>query len=639
MLNLLLNKKRFKIYILLSIDLIILPLSVLIAFWTRIGELFWVPDQEFLFLFTFVYFSPIIIFIPIGYLFGLYKVIIRFLDFNFFYLLCKILFFYSAVWSIIIYVFHIPGFPRSLIVLQPLFLFIFILFSRIFIKIVSTRIYNQLNSEQNNINQIAIYGAGKVGRQLLSIFEQSQEYKVSIFVDDNKNKIGRKLSGVPIVSFNDFKKVRLEKNIREVHLALPNINRNDRNNILNKLTKLKVKIKTVPDLFRFVTEKKISSNYFDLSIEDILEKQPVVKDHTIYREFLRKKTILITGAGGSIGSEICREIIKNNPKKIILFDVSEYSIYKIFQELERFKEIQKIDNIEIKGVIGSIQDGDTVDSLVKQSNPDIIYHSAAYKHVPIVEENVVEGLKNNTFGTFNLARASIKYGIKQFVLISTDKAVRPKNIMGYSKRIAEMILQSLINEKEIIFNNSSNDTIKYSQKTNFTIVRFGNVLESSGSVIPLFKKQISEGGPVTITHPEVSRYFMTTQEAAQLVILAGTQNYSQNPENVFLLDMGKPISIKFIAERMIEKNGLSIRDEKNPSGDIEIKYIGLRHGEKLSEELIISGKTEKTSLPMIYKCFEPYVSWAKLSLILINLKKIMHENPENIKNYLSEIVK
>ena len=639
MLNLLLNKKRFKIYILLSIDLIILPLSVLIAFWTRIGELFWVPDQEFLFLFTFVYFSPIIIFIPIGYLFGLYKVIIRFLDFNFFYLLCKILFFYSAVWSIIIYVFHIPGFPRSLIVLQPLFLFIFILFSRIFIKIVSTRIYNQLNSEQNNINQIAIYGAGKVGRQLLSIFEQSQEYKVSIFVDDNKNKIGRKLSGVPIVSFNDFKKVRLEKNIREVHLALPNINRNDRNNILNKLTKLKVKIKTVPDLFRFVTEKKISSNYFDLSIEDILEKQPVVKDHTIYREFLRKKTILITGAGGSIGSEICREIIKNNPKKIILFDVSEYSIYKIFQELERFKEIQKIDNIEIKGVIGSIQDGDTVDSLVKQSNPDIIYHSAAYKHVPIVEENVVEGLKNNTFGTFNLARASIKYGIKQFVLISTDKAVRPKNIMGYSKRIAEMILQSLINEKEIIFNNSSNDTIKYSQKTNFTIVRFGNVLESSGSVIPLFKKQISEGGPVTITHPEVSRYFMTTQEAAQLVILAGTQNYSQNPENVFLLDMGKPISIKFIAERMIEKNGLSIRDEKNPSGDIEIKYIGLRHGEKLSEELIISGKTEKTSLPMIYKCFEPYVSWAKLSLILINLKKIMYENPENIKNYLSEIVK
>ncbi len=639
MLNLLLNKKRFKIYILLSIDLIILPLSVLIAFWTRIGELFWVPDQEFLFLFTFVYFSPIIIFIPFGYLFGLYKVIIRFLDFNFFYLLCKILFFYSVVWSIIIYVFHIPGFPRSLIVLQPLFLFIFILFSRIFIKIVSTRIYNKLNSERNNTNQIAIYGAGKVGRQLLSIFEQSQEYKVSIFVDDNKNKIGRKLSGVSIVSFNDFKKIRLEKNIREVHLALPNINRNDRNNILNKLTKLKVKIKTVPDLFRFVTEKKISSNYFDLSIEDILEKQPVVKDQTIYREFLRKKTILITGAGGSIGSEICREIIKNNPKKIILFDVSEYSIYKIFQELERFKEIRKIDNIEIKGVIGSIQDGNTVDSLVNQSNPDIIYHSAAYKHVPIVEENVVEGLKNNTFGTYNLARASIKYGIKQFVLISTDKAVRPKNIMGYSKRIAEMILQSLINEKEIVFNNSSNNIIKYSQKTNFTIVRFGNVLESSGSVIPLFRKQISEGGPVTITHPEVSRYFMTTQEAAQLVILAGTQNYSQNPQNVFLLDMGKPISIKHIAERMIEKNGLSIKDEKNPSGDIEIKYIGLRHGEKLNEELIISGKTEKTSLPMIYKCFEPYVPWEKLSLILINLKKIMYENPENIKNYLGEIVK
>ena len=411
--------------------------------------------------------------------------------------------------------------------------------------------------------------------------------------------------------------------VNEIHLALPRISGKERIDILTKLSKLNIQIKTLPPLNELLKGGFRNLQVQSLDIEDLLERDTAIYNNDIYEKIFNEKVVLVTGAGGSIGSELCRQIIVQRPKKLILFDVSEYAIYKMQQEFEN----KKLNNeVKIIYLVGSVQDPKTIGNIIGKWKPNIIYHAAAYKHVPIVENNFEEGFKNNVLGTLELVMNSVKHEVDNFVLISTDKAVRPANVMGFTKRFSELILQGIINEDLIKITDVDGKIYPYPNRTNFSIVRFGNVFESSGSVVPLFKKQIDEGGPVTITHKDVTRYFMTTKEASQLVILAGSFKNESNPSLIYLLDMGQPIRIIDLAKKMIIQNGLRVKDETNKDGDIEIKIIGLRPGEKVFEELLISGKLEKTHYKKIYKSEEPYKKWHDLQLRIKELEKTFNNS-------------
>ncbi|GJM12095.1 MAG: nucleoside-diphosphate sugar epimerase [Pseudohongiella sp.] len=450
---------------------------------------------------------------------------------------------------------------------------------------------------------VIIYGAGSSGMQLLVALQNGDQYLPVVFVDDSHNMIGNTVHGIRVYSPNSLYELIESFSVRQIFLAIPSATHGERKEILNRLEHLPVHVKTVPDLFDMVSGKMDVDEIRDIDIEDLLGRDAVPPDPELLGACISHQSVMVTGAGGSIGSELCRQIIAINPSKLILLDSFEFGLYKLEAELlEMLQSIEGGEKIEIVSLLGSVGNRLQMENSIRKFEVDTVYHVAAYKQVPMVEKNVVEGVQNNIFGTLVAAQAAEKSQVKNFVLISTDKAVRPTNVMGATKRFAEQVLQALAARKSA---------------TKFSMVRFGNVLGSSGSVVPLFRRQISLGGPVTVTHPEVTRYFMTVQEAAQLVIQAGSM---ATGGDVFVLDMHEPIKIVDLAKKMVHLMGFEVKDENSYRGDIAIEYSGLRPGEKLYEELLIGESVTGTEHPKIMRAEEETLSWEELEVLLNKLE-------------------
>ena len=547
----------------------------------------------------------VLIAIPIFWLFGLYRTIFRYTGFSIFFTILMS----SCVYGILYYslgVYAIEVIPKPIGFFQPLLLFFAILSSRLGVKYIFISNFGFKN--YLNKKKVLVYGAGNAGRQLVSSIENNPEFKVVGFLDDNNQLHRQILLGQTIYSPKKLERLIATKNISLVFLAMPTINRSKRNQIIERLNKYKLTVKTLPSVSDIVGGKVTISDIKDLNIEDLLNREQVKPDIDLLHRNIDSKTVLVTGAGGSIGSELCRQIIKLRPNKLILLEINEFVLYKIYEELITLNK-----NLKIISLLVNVQDQEKLEKIFETFRVDTVYHAAAYKHVPLVEENICEGVKNNVFSTIAVAKASVIKKVSNLVLISSDKAVRPTNIMGASKRLAELCMQG-------IYGDISDSEI------NFSIVRFGNVLESSGSVIPKFKKQIKEGGPVTLTHNDVTRYFMTTTEAAQLVIQAGAMG---KHSEVFVLDMGESVKIKDLIHKMINLSGFTVKDSKNLGGDIQIKIIGLRPGEKLYEELLIGNNPERTNHPKIQMANDSFIPFAELDLALNNLKILLAENKVN----------
>ena len=446
---------------------------------------------------------------------------------------------------------------------------------------------------------VIIYGAGSSGMQLLVALQNGDQYLPVAFVDDSHNMLGNTVHGIRVYSPNSLYELIESYSVRQIFLAIPSATHGERKEILNRLEHLPVHVKTVPDLFDMMSGKVGVDEIREIDIEDLLGRDIVPPNPELLGACITGQSVMVTGAGGSIGSELCRQIIEINPYRLVLLDSFEFGLYKL--EAELVKKLQSVEGgarIEIVALLGSIGNRLQMENAIETFEVDTLYHAAAYKQVPMVEKNVVEGVQNNIFGTLVSALAAEKFKVKNFVLISTDKAVRPTNVMGATKRFAEQVLQALAARKSL---------------TKFSMVRFGNVLGSSGSVVPLFRHQISIGGPVTVTHPEVTRYFMTVQEAAQLVIQAGSM---ASGGDVFVLDMHEPIKIIDLARKMVHLMGYEVKDENSYRGDIAIEYTGLRPGEKLYEELLIGESVTGTEHPKILRAEEETLSWGDLESLL-----------------------
>jgi len=610
------NLPRYtKRVIAIILDIGLCVLCTWLAFYLRLEQFIKINDVTNLAVLISVFLA-----IPIFWLFGLYKTIFRFAGSSIILTTFIATLVYSLIYFAIIGIYGIQGIPRSIGIIQPILLFLIISSSRMVIKFI---FLNSITISKNK-KKILIYGAGSAGRQLLTSLENNLEMKVVGFLDDNSQFHRQKILGQTVYDPLKIDKLISQKNIDLVLLALPSIKRQQRNQIINNLNKYKLTVQTLPSIQDIVDGKISVSDIKDLTIEDLLDREQVKPNLELLAKNVNSKVVMVTGAGGSIGSEISRQIIKSKPKKLILVEINEFALYKINDELKNIGQ-----NIKIIPLLINIQNSSKIEDVLKNFKVDTIYHAAAYKHVPLVEENICESVKNNVFGTYIIAKNALKYGVDNFVLISSDKAVRPTNIMGASKRLAEISIQSL-------YDNHYQQHDDQDLQTKFAIVRFGNVLQSSGSVIPKFKKQIKEGGPVTLTHQDVTRYFMTLIEASQLVIQAGAM--AEKCE-VFVLDMGESVKIKDLIYKMIKLSGLTIKDNKNLEGDIEIKIIGLRSGEKLYEELLIGDNPQKTYHEKIQKAQDPFIPFNRLKIDLDNLSSLIEENRvKEVKAMLSKLV-
>jgi UDP-N-acetylglucosamine 4,6-dehydratase len=580
--------------IMLFFDAFLIIAILVSSFSMRLGEWFW-PKDDIQFL---IYFAPLVA-IPIFIWFGLYRAIVRYIGFKALWVIVQAVSLYSLFWGVIVLLSGIQGIPRSVILINWMLGILLVGGSRIigrwWFSDKKPHSVNTFNKRKN----VLVYGAGSAGIQLATALSYSQELNPLAFIDDEASISNHQIMGLKVYSSDNLKELVFSKKIEEVLLAMPSASRERRNEIINNLESYPVLVRTVPAISELAQGKLKIDDLNSVSINDLLGRDPVPPNHNYLRSDITDKVVMVTGAGGSIGSELCRQIINLNPKKIILFEHNEFSLYSIDQDLADMNL-----KVEITPILGTVLDATKIERVCKLFCVQTIYHAAAYKHVPLIELNSFSGIENNIFGTLYCAQAAIKSKVKTFVLISTDKAVRPTNIMGATKRLSEMILQSL--------------SQKYNQKeTNFSMVRFGNVLNSSGSVIPLFKKQIKNGGPITVTDPKIIRYFMTISEAAQLVIQAGSMSKGGD---VFLLDMGKPVKILDLAMKMIHLSGLSIKNTNNPNGDIEISFTGLRPGEKLYEELLIGDNVLETDHQLIQRSNEEMLSWEVLKEILDKLQ-------------------
>ena len=588
----------------LFIDIILLISSFFLAYWTRLGGIVAFDNTEIWMTLLCTILITLFTFIKLG----LYRAVLRYISFKSLAMVAGGAF-VSAV-SLIFFSFFIGSdIPRTVPIIYFSYVFLLCGSARMLI-----RYYVSLILDKDN-ESVLIYGAGTTGRQLAVLLKHAYRYRIRGFIDDNVKLHGTYLLGNKIYSSNDISNLVKKYHIKGILLAIPSASRCERKAIIDSLIPLKIKVQTIPDMEEILQGNAKIDEFREVKIEDLLGREPVLPNQELLQKNILNKTVMVTGAGGSIGSELCRQIILNEPNALILFELSEFSLYSIHQELLEIVKKNNITNTKIYPVLGNVQDIERVDRVLSHFNIDTIYHAAAYKHVPLVEYNMIEGVQNNVFGTYNVARCAAEHGVKSFVLISTDKAVRPTNVMGASKRMAELCLQAL------------SEQLKDSQ-TCFSMVRFGNVLGSSGSVIPLFRKQILKGGPITITHPDIIRYFMTIPEAAQLVIQAGAM---AKGGDVFILDMGEPVKIVDLAKNLIQLSGLSVKDENNPKGDIEITYTGLRPGEKLYEELLIGGdNVRKTAHPRIMTAEEVYLPFEQLSEVLSEL-----ENSCKDANYMA----
>ncbi len=451
---------------------------------------------------------------------------------------------------------------------------------------------------------VIVYGAGYTGHQLTLALQGSQ-YKPVAFVDDNPALHRTVVANIKVYSPNMIEALIRTHRVSKVLLALGSTPNSRRAQVIKRLESLAISVQTVPAIPDILSGKARIEHIKDVEIEDLLGRDPVSSQPELMTANITDKVVMITGAGGSIGSELCRQIIQQRPRAIVLFELNEFSLYQIERELQETPEF-RTNHINLYSILGSVQKEHRVETIMRSFSVQTVYHAAAYKHVPLVEHNIVEGVRNNVYGTWYAAEAAIRAGVESFVLVSTDKAVRPTNIMGASKRLAELVLQGLA---------------KRQTNTVFSMVRFGNVLGSSGSVVPLFREQIKNGGPVTVTHPEMVRYFMTIPEAAKLVIQAGAIGTGGD---VFVLDMGEPVKIVDLATRMIHLSGLEIKDEDRPNGDIEIEFSGLRPGEKLYEELLIGSNVAGTQHPGILRAEEHHLNWEETKNLLDELDVACH---------------
>jgi FlaA1/EpsC-like NDP-sugar epimerase len=463
--------------------------------------------------------------------------------------------------------------------------------------------------------RVIIYGAGAAGNQLLLALRIGREMIPVAFIDDNPELAGRIMAGLPIHAPDDLERLLQNTVADEVLLALPSASRMRRNEIINMLAPYPIYVRTIPGFMDLASGRVQVEELREVDIDDLLGRDTVKPHSDLFERCIRQQVVMVTGAGGSIGSELCRQIVRNSPATLILFEHSEFGLYSILTELENHVRHTGLP-LRIIPILGSVRNPGRLFDVMDSWKVDTVYHAAAYKHVPMVERNIAEGIVNNTFGTLYSAQAALRAGVSNFVLISTDKAVRPTNIMGSTKRLAELVLQALANEATPSLYGRS-DSAAVPNRTRFTMVRFGNVLGSSGSVIPLFRQQIRKGGPVTVTHPEITRYFMTIPEAAQLVIQAGSMGAGGD---VFVLDMGEPVKIAQLAEKLILLSGLSVRSARNLDGDIAIEFTGLRPGEKLYEELLIGDNVTKTEHPMIMRASEKRLAWERLKTALAELE-------------------
>jgi len=540
------------------------------------------------------------------YLIGFYKGVARgFLD-TVMGSVAKLFFLLMVVYEIIIYLNPLEDIPRSVPIIFLFFLFIWLWNSRLTIRELLMRLSGRAQrrlKDDGIYNNVVIYGAGEAGRDLLEGLRNSHKYNVVAYVDDDPQLARAYLLGKKIYPANELVSLVEELNIAQVFLAIPSISRAQKRQIIDKLSGIAIKIKELPSLEEIADEKVTVSSMRKVDILDVLDRQTVEPDAKLLQMNIKDKCVLVTGAGGSIGSELCRQVIKNKPKCLVLYELSEFALYSIHQELTiKQTNTPAYQNIEIIAVIGNVTNESNLLRILNLYNIQTVYHAAAYKHVPMVEHNPFEGVINNTKGTYHCARAAIAANVETFVLISTDKAVRPTNVMGASKRLAELVCQAL----------SQTDS-----QTCISMVRFGNVLGSSGSVVPLFTKQIEQGKPITVTHPDVTRYFMTIPEAANLVIQAGAM---ASGGEVFVLDMGEPVKIVDLAHRMIHLSGFDIKDAAHPEGDIEVIFTGLRDGEKLYEELIIGeDNVESTDHPLIMQALEHRFPLDELESVLFKL--------------------
>ncbi|MBG80865.1 MAG: polysaccharide biosynthesis protein [Phycisphaerae bacterium] len=476
------------------------------------------------------------------------------------------------------------------------------------------------SSHRDALRPVVIYGAGEAGAQLQASIMGSERFRVVAFVDDDRSAWKTVINGTPVRNPAEIREIVLRNRCRDIFLAIPSADRTERRRIIKELKSLPVTVRTVPSLAELLDGTAKLDEIRPIAIEDLLGRDIVAPQQELLEKCITDQIVLVSGAGGSIGSELCRQILQLRPRRLILLERSEYALYEIERELEEIKNASSID-VPVVPVLGSVRDRVRGEDVLRTFNVQTVYHAAAYKHVPLVEYNVSSGVGNNSLATWTFAEAAIAAGVDSFVLISTDKAVRPTNVMGASKRLAELILQALQ---------------KRQTSTRFCMVRFGNVLDSSGSVVPRFKKQIAAGGPLTVTHPEVIRYFMTIPEAAELVLQAGSMGKGGD---VFVLDMGEPVKISYLAQLMIRLAGLRERSDEQPHGDIEIQYTGLRPGEKLYEELLIGDNVTGTEHPMIMRASEAEVEWTILEGHLQNLANACREpQPETIRDILQEVV-
>ena len=599
--------------IMMFVDVLLIVTILTLSLSMRLGEWFW-PQGDLVYL---LFFAPLVA-IPIFIKFGLYRAIVRYIGFKALWVIVQAVSLYALVWGVIVLLSGAQGVPRSVILINWILGMLLIGGSRIigrwWFSDKKSYSVNAIDKRKN----VLVYGAGSAGIQLATALTYSQELNPIAFIDDEPTLSNHQIMGLKVHSSNNLGELVASMKIEEVLLAIPSVSRNRRNEIINNLEPYPVLVRTVPGVSELAQGKLKINDLNVVSINDLLGRDPVPPNQNYLRADITNKVVMITGAGGSIGSELCRQIIQLQPKKIVLFEQNEFSLYTIDQEL-----IQKNLKIDIAPILGSVLDSKQVERVCKTFSVQTIYHAAAYKHVPMIELNNFSGIENNIFGTLSCAEAAVLSNVDTFVLISTDKAVRPTNIMGATKRFSEMILQAL--------------SKKYNDKaTNFSMVRFGNVLDSSGSVIPLFNKQIKEGGPVTVTDPAIIRYFMTIPEAAQLVIQAGAMSKGGD---VFVLDMGEPVKILYLAKKMIHLSGLNIKDSNNPNGDIEILFTGLRPGEKLYEELLIGDSVLETEHQLILRSNEEMLPWSDLKLILNKLKtSVDKQNLEGARQALIEAV-
>ncbi len=592
--------RAVKRLVVVAMDVALSLLATWVAFSLRLDSPNW-PDEMQLR----VYVLAPLLAIPVFIRLGLYRAIFRYTGQAALLTTAKAVVIYGALFLGALLWARWENVPRTLGVLQPLIFLLLVGSSR-----ALARFWLAGRGRADGTQaRFLIYGAGMAGAQTAAALGMGGQYVLLGFADDDPAKIGRSINGVHVYAGDELATLVHKEGVTDILLALPSVSRERRNRIIESLRHLPVHIRTLPGMSDLTSGRVTVQDFRELDIEDLLGRDPVPPDTALLARDLAQMVVLVTGAGGSIGSELCRQILRQQPSRLLLLDHSEFALYSIHQELQAACA-------ELGGatglvpLLGSVNQEARLHEICRQYRPHTVYHAAAYKHVPLVESNPAEGIRNNVFGTLNMARAARDCGVARFVLVSTDKAVRPTNVMGASKRMAELVLQAMAAE---------------AGRTCFSMVRFGNVLGSSGSVVPLFRRQLAAGGPLTVTHADVTRYFMTIPEAAQLVLQAGAM---AGGGEVFVLDMGEPVRILDLAHRMVELSGLTVRDPEHPQGDIEIAITGLRPGEKLYEELLIGDNPTPTGHPRIMKAHEDCLPWPELQQQLERLQRAAETGDE-----------